>query len=352
MPSTTPPRTGLRGSARPLVEAYDTALLDLDGVVYVGGEAVADSPQHLARAAAAGMTTAFVTNNASRTPAAVAERLRGIGVQCWPEDVVTSAQAAARLLAGRLPAGSRVLMVGGGGLEDALAEHGLVAVSALEQQPAAVVQGFHPDVGWRLLAAGTDAVAAGLPWVASNTDLTLPTKTGRLPGNGLLVEVIARTTGRTPEVAGKPQTPLFEETLLRVGGAHPLVVGDRLDTDIEGAVRCGLDSLLVMTGVTDVPTLAAATPGQRPSYVADDLRGLLGTHPEPEILDGEVGCAGWTARTASGGEVQGPELVGEGAAVDALRALVSLCWSRIDDGLDPWPPDVVDTAWRAAVGPR
>lgn len=348
MGTTTALGTGLRACPQPLVDAYDTAIFDLDGVVYVGGEPVGDSPHHLSRAGEAGMTVAFVTNNASRPPEEVVSRLRRMGVPCEPGDVVTSAQAAARMVAQRVPPGSRVLVVGGDGLVVALAEHGLVAVSRFDDAPVAVVQGFHPDVDWRLLAEGAAAVASGLPWIASNTDLTLPSAYGRLPGNGLLVEVIARTTGRRPDVAGKPETPLFEETMRRIGAERPLVVGDRLDTDIEGAVRCGVDSLLVLTGVTDVVQLAAAPPGRRPSYVAADLAHMFAPHPGPDLGPQEARCGGWTARAVSDGSGSRPELDGRGTHADALRALVGLCWAHADSDAGPWPDDAVDTAWRAA----
>jgi glycerol 3-phosphatase-2 len=354
----TTPASGLRGCTRPLSEAYDTALLDLDGVVYIAGAQIADAPRHLADAVAAGMTAAFVTNNASRPPDRVAERLRRMGVDCADDDVVTSAQAAARLVARRVPAGARVLVVGGDGLQAALAEHGLVGVDRLDDDPAAVVQGFGPDVGWRLLAEASAAVHAGLPWIASNPDLTVPTPRGPAPGNGALVQVVTLATGQRPEVAGKPQTPLYEETMLRVGGRHPLDVGDRLDTDIEGAVRFGADSLLVMTGVTDVATLASAPPHRRPTYLAADLRGLHAPHPQPEAAAGEWRCGDWTARAVADGSGSPsgspagtrPELHGDGSAEDALRALASLCWAHADGG-DPWPDDLVETAWRAASRP-
>jgi glycerol 3-phosphatase-2 len=347
--SAQPRGSGLRQCTQSLVEVYDTAMFDLDGVVYLGGEPVAGSSDHVARAAEAGMTLAFVTNNASRPPAEVAERLRRIGVACRPEDVVTSAQAAARLVASRVPVGSHVLVVGGPGLQAALAEHGLVGVSAMDDEPAAVVQGFDPGVGWRLLAEGTVAVGAGLPWIASNLDATVPSVRGRLPGNGLLVEVIASASGKRPVVAGKPEPPLFEETLLRVGGERPLVVGDRLDTDIEGAARFDADSLLVMTGVTDVTALAAAKPGWRPSFVADDLAGLFTPHPVPTGADDEWHCGGWAARVATDGAESRPELQGSGASADALRALATLCWQQQDREGVSWPDEVVDTAWRSAL---
>jgi hypothetical protein len=222
-------------------------------------------------------------------------------------------------------------------------------------------------VGWRLLAEASAAVHAGLPWIASNPDLTVPTPRGPAPGNGALVQVVALATGQRPEVAGKPQPPLFEETMLRVGGNRPLVVGDRLDTDIEGAVRFGADSLLVMTGVTDVVTLASAPPHRRPTYLAADLGGLHAPHPQPEKAGEEWRCGGWTARPAAGDSRprsgSPPELRGAGSPADALRALVSLCWAHADsadsagsaDSADgggrAWPDDLVDTAWRAASTP-
>ncbi|MGH8826024.1 MAG: HAD-IIA family hydrolase, partial [Jiangellaceae bacterium] len=264
-----------------LARSYDVALLDLDGVVYVGAEPVAHAPESLRAARVAGMHLAFVTNNAARTPEVVAEHLTSIGVNASSDEVVTSAQAAARVLDELLPAGSRVLVVGGDGLVAALAERGLTPVTSADADPAAVVQGFAPDVSWRLLAEGSYAVAAGLPWVASNVDRTIPTARGRAPGNGALVDAVRAATGREPVVAGKPEPPMHRETVLRTGARHPLVVGDRLDTDIEGANRAGVDSLLVFTGVTDPAELISAPPLLRPTYIGLDLRALAA---EPESL--------------------------------------------------------------------
>jgi HAD superfamily hydrolase (TIGR01450 family) len=321
----------LRSTVKPLSEAYDVALLDLDGVVYIGPDAVPDAPGHLARATEAGMHLAFVTNNAARPPATVADHLRELGVPARPEDVVTSAQAAARMLAERLPQGAKVFVIGGTGLEEALRERGLVPVQDLDDEPVAVVSGYHPDVRWKTLSNGAILVRRGLPWVASNTDLTVPTPAGPGLGNGALVEVVARFSQRDPEVAGKPQPPLFEETMRRVGGSHPLVVGDRLDTDIEGAVNTGYDSLLVMTGVTDLRTLLAAGPGSRPSYVGADLSALAEPQPEVEV-DGSTARAGdWTATVEDGALV----VEGEGSAHDWWRAAAVAGWRHLDATGDP-----------------
>ena len=208
---------GPRGSAEPLDTIYDVALLDLDGVVYLGGTAIPGAAEALRKADAAGMRLAYVTNNAFRTPAAIAALLTSFGVPAAQEDVVTSAQAAARLLAERLPAGAPVLVIGGSGLRMALRERGLRPVSTAADQPQAVVQGYSPDVSYSMLAEGGLAVAAGALFVASNGDLTLPSRRGRQPGNGSLLQVIATATGVRPLVAGKPEPPLHHESVLRTG---------------------------------------------------------------------------------------------------------------------------------------
>ena len=316
--------TGPRGSAEPLDTIYDVALLDLDGVVYLGGTAIPGAAEALRKADAAGMRLAYVTNNAFRTPAAIAALLTSFGVPAAQEDVVTSAQAAARLLAERLPAGAPVLVIGGSGLRMALRERGLRPVSTAADHPLAVVQGYSPDVSYSMLAEGSLAVAAGALFVGSNGDLTLPSRRGRQPGNGSLLQVIATATGVRPLVAGKPEPPLHNESVLRTGARHPLVVGDRLDTDIEAAHRVGADSMLVLTGVTGPAEAVLAPPSQRPTYLAEDLAGLLEPHPGITEKDGAFGCGGWTARL-DGDRL---ELTGDGERIDGLRALCAAAWTQ------------------------
>ncbi|MFJ8648207.1 HAD-IIA family hydrolase [Streptomyces sp. NPDC093546] len=321
-------RTRPSGSATALSEAYDTALLDLDGVVYAGGEAIAYAVDALEAARAGGMHLAYVTNNALRTPAAVAAHLTELGVPAEATDVVTSAQAVARLIAEQVPQGSRVLVIGGEGLRVALRERGLVPVESADDEPAAVVQGYGgPELPWGRFAEASYAVARGVPWFASNTDLTIPGPRGIAPGNGAAVEVVRIATGAEPQVAGKPLTPMHRETILRTGAERPLVVGDRLDTDIEGAFNGGVDSLLVLTGVTDPARLLAAVPEHRPTYVDADLRGLLTGQPEVTgtAADG-FGCGGWTASVSGDGGAL--VLEGEGEALDGLRALCAAAWTQ------------------------
>src|SRR6185295_15582477 len=144
----------LQASQGALWDAYDVAMLDLDGVVYVGRDAVPGAPDHLAAARAAGMKLAYVTNNASRTPDTVADHLRELGVDAADEDVVTSAQAAARMLAEKLPPDSAVFVIGGRGLEGALTDEGLRPVQSRDNDPAAVVSGFSAELRWATVIAG------------------------------------------------------------------------------------------------------------------------------------------------------------------------------------------------------
>jgi len=351
-----PHAPGLTGCPGPLSEHYDAALLDLDGVVYLGGTAIPGASDALADAAKRGMKLAYVTNNASRSPNAIAAQLTGMGVAATAADIVTSAQAAAHVLADRLPAGAPVLVVGGTGLRLALRERGLRPVTTAADRPLAVVQGYSPGIGYGLLAEAAIALNAGALFVASNADATLPTPRGPQPGNGSLVQVLVHATGREPIVAGKPEPPLHAESVERVGAKRPLVVGDRLDTDIEGAVRGGADSLLVLTGVSRPADVLLAGPRRRPSYLAADLSGLNSSHPQittnragfdgagangGESSASAFSCGGWTAvvtgrASAAGGRAAGKAagdgdgwltVSGSGAWLDGLRALCAAAWS-------------------------
>ena len=324
------------GCKEPPSQVFDVALLDLDGVVYVGPDAVPGVPEALAAARGAGMRLGFVTNNAARPPEHVAGHLSALGVHAEAADVITSSQSAATVVAARLGAGVRVLPVGGPGVARALREAGLTVVERAEDGPAAVVQGYGPDVGWPQLAEAVVAVRNGARHVATNVDATIPSPRGPLPGNGALVGVVSAVTGQAPLVTGKPDPAMHAECVRRTGARRPLVVGDRLDTDIEGARRAGAASLLVFTGVTDAAALLTAPPQQRPDLIAADAAGLLVAHP-PVRRDGTGWrCGRWTAnaeddgglmlRSASGGEDR-PAGYGE-PELDGLRALCLAHWNR------------------------
>jgi HAD superfamily hydrolase (TIGR01450 family) len=329
------------GCGQPPSTAFDVALLDLDGVVYVGPEAVPGVPDALASARTAGMRLGFVTNNAARPPEEVAEHLAELGVPAEPGDVITSAQAAATVVAERWGAGARVLPVGGPGVTAALRAAGLTVVERAEDAPAAVVQGYGREVGWTLLAEAVVAVRTGARHVATNTDSTVPSPRGPLPGNGALVGVVRDVTGQDPLVTGKPDPAMHAECVRRTGARRPLVVGDRLDTDIEGARRAGAASLLVFTGVTDPAALLAAGPEHRPDLIAADCAGLLAAHPEVVPDAGGWRCGGWwagpgggvlTLRPAGGGTRSAP--AGDRAEADDLDGLRALCvahWHAVGD---------------------
>lgn len=319
------PRTSTQACEGPLNSSYDAALLDLDGVVYLGGTPIPGAAAALIAAAEQGMKLAYVTNNASRTPHAIAAQLVAMGVPATATDIVTSAQAAAHLLADRLAAGAPVLVVGGAGLRQAVRARGLRVVTSAASRPLAVVQGYSPDIGYGLLAEAALAINAGAWYVLTNADPTLPTPRGAQPGNGSLAQVLIHATGCQPVVAGKPEPPLHAESVQRVGAKRPLVVGDRLDTDIEGAYRGGADSLLVLTGVTHPAELLLAPPQQRPSYVSADLAGLNSGHPGIAAVDGGYSCSGWTAVPATGEAWL--TIAGAGEWIDGLRALCAAAWT-------------------------
>jgi glycerol-1-phosphatase len=298
-----------------LVDGYDLVILDLDGVVYLGTEPVPGAAEAIGRLHDRGTAVAYVTNNASRAPDEVARLLRSLGVRADEDEVTTSAQAAAAVLADRLPARSPVLVVGAEALAAEVAEVGLRPVASADDEPRAVVQGYGPAVGWPQLAEAVVAVRGGAVWVATNVDRTLPSPRGPLPGNGALVAAVATAVDRPPDVVvGKPEPTLFTQAAKRHGATRPLAVGDRLDTDIEGARRAGMDSVLVLTGVSRPVDVLSAPEERRPSTVVADLGGLLRPVGAP---------AGWRV-TATG---DGLVLDGDGDPVDALRALCEAAWS-------------------------
>lgn len=332
----------LPGSQQPLVDVHDLALLDLDGVVYVGPDAVPGAAAAVSAARASGMRIGYVTNNASRPPEDVAEHLNRLGISSDVAEVVTSAQVAATILARRLPPGSPVLVVGGVGLRLALEEEGLRPVASMSETPVAVVQGFGPDVGWKLLAEGARAVRAGLLWVATNLDLTIPTRYGPAPGNGALVRAVAEAGGRPPDVvAGKPQPEVFLEAARRYGSQRPVVVGDRLDTDLQGARAAGMPGLAVLTGIVTVSGLLAASPRERPTHIGRDICALLEAHPAVDVTSTGEGTRA-ACRDARVEVVAGVLSVLDPGRdpLDVVRAAAAAAWAAHDaDGVrvDPAP---------------
>ncbi len=307
----------------------DVVLADLDGVVYAGPGAIPHAVESLNRAAREGRRLGYITNNASRTDAAVAAHLTELGLTVRPDEVVTSPQAAMRLLRGIVPPPATILVVGGEGLVVEVEKAGYTVTRSADDAPAAVVQGFAPEVGWMQLAEAAYALQTpesegGIPWIATNTDWTIPQARGVAPGNGTLVSAVHTAVGRLATVAGKPETPIFTEAVARFGASVPLFIGDRLDTDIQGASRAGIRSALVLTGIDRPKHLLAAPPDARPDFIVSDLRELFEPYPET-VVRGERTTVGRSVV-----EIDGPDLrvVDEGDRhIDLVRAATAAVWS-------------------------
>ncbi|MDR6972490.1 HAD-IIA family hydrolase [Leifsonia shinshuensis] len=315
--------------AAPL-DGVDLVLADLDGVVYKGPDAIPHAVDSL-NAAAETVRVGYITNNASRTDASVAEHLSELGLSVKPSDVVTSPQAAVRLLAEHVPAGANILVVGGDGLVDEVQKAGFGVTRSADDDPAAVIQGFSPDIGWAQLAEASFALQgrsdAERPWIATNTDWTIPVARGIAPGNGTLVSAVHTAVGRLPLVAGKPERAIFDEAVARFGAQTPLFIGDRLDTDILGANRAGILSVLVLTGIDGGKQLLSADAESRPTYILRDLRGLREPYPAVKTARNGSVTVGDATVTIEGNDVK---IVAEGS--DPLNLLRAACAAIWDSG--------------------
>ncbi|WP_244231216.1 HAD-IIA family hydrolase [Saccharomonospora piscinae] len=307
-----------------LLDRHDAVLFDLDGTVYHGHRPIPGAAEAVAHVRDRGRAVRFVTNNAAKSPDAVVEHLASVGVAAGADEVSTSAQAAAALLGQRLPTAAEVLVVGTESLVAEVRAVGLHPVREHGPGIAAVVQGHSPDTCWADLAEACLAVRAGAWWVACNVDATLPSERGQLPGNGAMVAALRAATGTDPDVAGKPEAPLLRTAADGAEARSPLVVGDRLDTDIAGAVAAGHHSLVVLTGVATATQLLRAAPGERPDYLAADLTALT-RDAGPEEL--EIGPhPGWRITVAGGHATVTSD--GDGDPVDLIRHLCHRAWSE------------------------
>jgi HAD superfamily hydrolase (TIGR01450 family) len=303
---------------------FETVLFDLDGVIYEGENAIVDSVDSIASIRNSGIKVGYITNNSSRKPETIAQQLRGFGLELSEEEVISSAQAGVELLMTIIPAGSKVLVVGGEGLRSKVIEAGFELVSSSDDAPAAVIQGFAPEVGWKDLAEASYSIQRGAKWVATNQDWTIPREKGLAPGNGTLVSAVHTAVGQLPAVAGKPERAIFETAMREFKAESAIYVGDRLDTDVVGANKAGLGSGLVMTGVTTRKELLAAKADSRPTYILGTLKDLLSPYREPvktkrgyKLGDCEV-------------ELLGEKVVvsfGDPKSLDALKAACRTIWS-------------------------
>ncbi len=322
-----------------LISRFDALLADLDGVVYAGPHAIPGAVESLQQLAGLGIGLGYVTNNASRSPAEVAAHLRELGAPAEDSQVVSSSQAAAGLLASMLPPGAKVLITGSPALAQEIELVGLTPVGSQDDRPVAVVQGFNPGIGWKDLAEAAYTVTAGALWVATNTDMSIPQARGIAPGNGTLVAAVSAATGKAPLVAGKPEAPLFHAAAKRLAADRPLVVGDRLDTDILGGNNAGFATVAVLTGVDTKSSILAARTAERPDYVISELSDLHRPYPAVEHQDGTFLCGAASAE-ATGDTVR---IHGHEDDLDAWRAACAAWWAAVPETVEARAPKL---EWR------
>ena len=337
----------LKGTDDAPAKTYHLALLDLDGVVYRGADPVEHAAEGIDRAQTLGMRMAYTTNNASRFPHVVADQLRGFGLTLDDGQVITSAVVAARMLRRHLQEGARVLVIGSDHLRDQIRLNGMVPVNKAADKPEAVIQAWYPELSWQDLAQAAFAIEGGARYFTTNKDQTLPREGGMAPGNGAMLQPVILATGKQPEdSAGKPESAMYDEARqlltdsqeksLDIGRCLP--VGDRLDTDIEAANRGGYDSMLVLTGVARTPAILTAPAKWRPTYLAEDLRGLAESQPQPSKEADQIWhCGDQTAMVDDDGHVTLRALEGGGDPIsdlDAVRACACALWEYQDRGGD------------------
>ena len=310
-----------------LVDGYDAAFFDLDGVIYLGPDPVAGAPEALAQLGRLGKRVMFVTNNAARPAQVVIDQLRGLGVAAEPDNVLTSAQVAAVMLPRELPAGAKILVCGSANLANLLQESGFTIVASADDHPAAVVQGYDPDLSWRRLDEATLAIQAGARWFATNDDASRPTDRGLVPGVGGQIAVVATALGGEPVTFGKPFRPMLDEAVRRTGATKPIFVGDRLDTDIEGAIIAGMDSLLVLSGAHGKHDLVRASVQAQPTYIGRDVGALLEPPRLATVSEGRASCGDQVA-VARSGRIDFERVPHDPTEqLDALWAATQLAWA-------------------------
>lgn len=332
-------RTALRGMETPLVEVFDCALLDLDGTVWNGDLPLEHAAASVVEARSQGMKTVFLTNNAMRTPQQVTDKLNTMDFEAEASMVMTSAMdVIAVMKENGVEEGAKVFMIGGSGLRGALEGAGFEIVESADDEPAAVVQGLAKDVNWEALTEGAFAIQRGARFFATNLDATLPQERGFALGNGSLVRAIQHATRTRPLAAGKPEPGIYLRGATMVDAAKPIAVGDRLETDIAGAVSAGIPSMHVLTGVHGAREVVLAQRGQRPSFLALDMRGLLEPHPRAKHhRDGTWTCGDsqvakatrYGALTVDDVELKPGETFT--VTLDTYRALAAAAWEYSDE---------------------
>jgi glycerol-1-phosphatase len=309
----------------PLSSAYDLIAFDLDGVLHRGDEVVARAPDVVDAVRAAGHQVLFLTNNAARTPEQVASRLVRLGIAARPDEIMTSALATGAMLGAEGSAGSSAFVIGEDGIRSALISAGIAVVDGEPDRTDMVVVGWDRHADYGKLRRACLLVERGARLIATNADRSFPAPDGLWPGAGALLAVITTTTAAAATVVGKPGRPMFDAAVRRTGAERPLIVGDRLDTDIAGAVGAAWDSLLVLSGVSRAGDLPGPWP--LPTYVAAEVGAVIEPRVRATLRAAEPDdAAGVAALLAAGGvdaTAGASGIIGEenGSTVVAVRGV-------------------------------
>lgn len=259
----------------PIIDSYDAILLDLDGVVYLGLTPIDSAVKTIKELQKRNINIAIITNNGSVTGKSVSKWMKNFDLEIKPSSIVTSSQTLCWYLENNFQKNENVLVVGSESLKDAVKETGFKVVSKADKNPTIVVNGIDAEIAQKDLAEMCYAISKGAKWVSTNNDYTFPTEKGLAPGNGSFNALITSITGKSPVLMGKPEPFMFQQAAKIFQAKNPLVVGDRLDTDIQGANKAGFKSMCVLTGVTDMNQIKNSSPSTAPTYVGKDLSALL-----------------------------------------------------------------------------
>jgi HAD superfamily hydrolase (TIGR01450 family) len=258
----------------PLADRFDGLLVDLDGVVWIGREAVPGSPEALRALLEAGKRIVFVTNNPGRPPGAYAERLRELGVAVGSERIVTAGMVAARLAGEAAGEGGSAFVIGAPALKEMVAATGTRLLEGDEGEAAdVVVVSGHKGFDYGELKTAKFALDRGARLFATSHDPTMPFPGGELPGTGAVLAAVEVASGQRATIAGKPERHLFEIAIEAAGGGRLAMVGDRISSDVDGGRAAGLETVLVLSGTSSREQAEAADPP--PDHVLPDLAALI-----------------------------------------------------------------------------
>jgi HAD superfamily hydrolase (TIGR01457 family) len=263
------------------LQNLEALILDMDGVLWQGDAPLPGMPDLFAFLRERKIRFLLVTNNSSLTPESYSQKIARMGVKVSSGEIITSASATGEYLKMNSVPGERAFVIGGEGLKRAIRDAGLQVTPADDLQADYVVCGMDRELTWAKLANATINLRRGARFIGTNPDFTFPTEQGIAHGNGAILAALAAASGKKPVVIGKPFPFLFQESIRRLGvpKTRVAVLGDRLETDILGAKRAGLKSILVLTGVTDRRN-ARKSPFP-PTWIVKDIPSLLRSWPEP-----------------------------------------------------------------------